>query len=1205
MNTLNTEVQRYRDVNFLPASEPPCSIKKNRKFYKSFLLLISILSFLACEQNGTHFTLIAPEKSGITFSNTIFETDSIHYFNFPYIYTGGGVGIGDFNKDGLPDIFFSGNMVSSKLYLNEGDFQFRDISKEAGIETKHWATGVSIIDINQDSWPDIYLSVGGYGSDEVKRNLLFINNQDMSFTESAAQYGIADEGHSTQSAFFDYDLDGDLDLYVMTHANESYANISKLYTIKDGKGPSTDRLYQNIGSDSLGHPFYRNVSQQAGITIEGYGLGLAISDLNQDGWPDIYVANDFISNDLIYLNQRDGTFINQLAELTQHSSQNGMGVDIADINNDGLPDIIVMDMLPESNHRQKTMTANANNDFVKRTLSNGFSPQFIRNTLQVHQGLRPNGNPSFSEVGRMAGVHQTDWSWAPLFADFDNDGLLDLYITNGFRRDVTDHDFQEFHEDALMHEQGSGELSMPKVLQKLFQLDSVYLPNYIFQNRGGLLFEDQTKASGMGQASMSNGAAYADFDQDGDLDLVVNNLNAPAFLYRNESSQNRQAHYLTLTFAGKYPNREGIGTKVTLHLADGSQLSQENYPVRGYMSSVQAGVHFGLGEETSLSLLEIVWPDGFAESYTDLLTDSVYAFTYGKGTPLLKPSSPNSHQNSSMFREVSNKRNIHLKHRENSHSDFKLEPLLAHQYDYHGPGIAVGDIHGDSKEDFYIGGARGQEGSLFLQNGHGTFSQKNLEGSEFYEDMGALLFDADQDEDLDLYVVSGGSSVKYFQKGHYQDRLYRNDGEGNYSLDSMALPEIRSSGSCVIAEDFDQDGDLDLFVGGRVVPGKFPISPRSYLLENKEGKFEDVTEKLAPGLAEVGMVCSALWTDYDNDQDADLMIVGEWMPIALFQNNDGKFNPVNVPAFQDKPGLWNSLAGADMDQDGDIDYVAGNWGENTSFKARSKEPLRVYAKDFDENGSIDAILTRFIQGKEYPIAPRGAMINQLESIKRLFPKYQEYAEADIHQILSAYDTSNLAILEANYLSSSYIENLGEGNFNISALPREAQLAPLFGLQLKDVNADGKTDILAIGNFSATEVISGGYDAHKGLLLIGDGAGDFNPMSISEAGLWLEGDARALSSMATADGENLFLATINNDSLRVFVNDESTELKKVPLLPDERSAEILFKNGYKRKYECYLGEGYLSQSSCVLEIDEEVLSVKIFNLKGESRSLRFD
>ena len=1143
----------------------------------------------------------------ITFSNTILETDSIHYFNFPYIYIGAGVGVADFNNDSFPDIFFAGNMVSSRLYINQGNsgsapFQFEDVSHSAGIETNRWATGVSVADVNQDGWMDIYLSVGGFAEAGDRENRLFINNQDLTFTESAKQYGLADDGYSTQAAFFDYDRDGDLDVYVMEHANEAYAAISKLHTYKDGRGPSTDRLYENVATADSPHPYYRDVSDSAGILIEGYGLGLAISDINQDGWPDVYVATDFIASDLLYINNPEGqpTFENRLDEYVQHISRNGMGVDVADINNDALPDILVLDMLPPSAARQKTMTASMNYDHFRYTQKQGFSPQFIRNTLQINRGVDPDGNYRFSELGRLAGLHETDWSWSPLIVDFDNDGLKDVYITNGFRRDVTDHDFQEYTEQTNAYVRGSGELSIPEVVEKLLQLDSVSLPNFMFQNQDSLQFADRTQDWGMDHPSMSNGSAYADFDLDGDLDLVVNNINAPAFLYENKGQPENTNHYLRIKLLGDTPNCNALGAKVTATLSNEKKLYYENYGVRGYMSTSESIIHMGLGEATQLDTLEIIWPDGKQQLRTRLAADTTYQFSYSDTGFIAPRNFTDSSANNRLFEEVSTQLISGYQHTENVSEDFRYEPLLLHQFDNYGPGLAVGDMNGDDRTDFYVGGARYHNGTFFFQSADHTFTAKELTGTEIHEDMGTLLFDADQDGDLDLYVVSGGSSVKFFNKGHYQDRLYTNDGEGNFTLNEDALPEINTSGSCVVAADFDQDNDLDLFVGGRVVPGKFPTTPRSYLLINQDGKFYERTEELATGLSEVGMVCSALWTDYDNDQDVDLIVAGEWMPITVFENTGGKLSKRVDTGLESFQGWWNSLAGGDMDNDGDIDYVVGNIGNNTAFKVQLGQPLRMYAKDFDNNSSIDAIVTRFINDKETPIASRGTLIDQLTVINRIFPTYNQFATADIHQVLDAFDTTDMQVLETTYLQSAYIENLGDGNFAISPLPLEAQVAPLFGLELRDFDADGNLDILGIGNDYQTEVISGWYDAHQGIYLKGNGKGKFRAVPPGKSGFFVGGDARALGSLRTSRGV-LTIATVNTDSLRIF-HSAAHDASYLPLQSHDVWVEMQHQDGSMSKFERHIGQGYLSQSAPLLTIPENVRSATITDWRGQSRSV---
>lgn len=1161
-------------------------------------LVASVFLIGGCRSNTSdkRFKLISPEQSKIDFNNKVWETEERHYFSFAYLYNGGGVGVGDFNNDGLEDVFFSGNLVPSKLYLNKGDFVFEDITEKAGILSEGWDNGVSVVDINQDGWLDIYVSVGGFAPAGDRRNKLYINNGDATFTEAAEAYGLDDDGFATQAAFFDYDRDGDLDMYLLRHANENTDEVEKLYTLRDGSGPSTDKLYRNNGVGANGHPTFEDVSAEAGILTEGYGLGVAIVDIDQDGWPDVYVANDFLASDLLYINNKNGTFTDKSSSYFSHTTRNSMGIQVADLTNDGLLDIFVLDMLPEDNERQKTMTSGMDYQHFKETLKKGFHPQFIRNVLQLNRGMDAKGNPIFSEVGRLAGLHETDWSWCPLAADFDNDGRKDLYISNGFRRNITDHDFQEYSSQQQIFQKGTGKMREAKVVKRIRELDSIFLPNYMFRGSDSLRFKNVGDDWGFSRSSLSNGSAYADFDNDGDLDLVVNNINAPAFLYQNQSKNN---HYIQLDLKGQVNNKDAFGSKVSVYLDNGELLYQEKNPVKGYMSTSQQKLHFGLPKAAKVDSVIVYWPDDRKSRFIPQKLDTAYLLDIAQARPweVRDRKAPKS-----LFKEVTDSIGFEHRHVENKGNDFIHEPLLLHQYDYNGPGLAVADCNGDGLDDFYIGGSRGNSGQLFFQQKDGSFVPKPLDDELKYEDGGALFFDADNDGDPDLYVVSGGSAVKYFEKGHYQDRLYINDGKGNFTYDENALPPIEASGSSVVASDYDGDGDLDLFVGGRVVPGSFPLAPKSYLLQNNKGQFIDVTRESAPQLAEVGMVSSALWTDIDNDKDTDLLVVGEYMPVTVFTNNGGILEP--SPMSDEMAGIkgwWNSIAGGDFDNDGDIDYIVGNLGLNNAYKVSKEQPLRVYAKDFDGNSSIDAIATRFIKGKEVSIAPRNLLASQLNSVKKIFRSYSDFAKSDVHDLLRVLDSSGIQVLETNELASMYLENKGKGELAMQKLPLPAQYSALNGLQVGDFDEDGNLDVMALGNMYPTEVISGYIDGGKGLVLQGDGKGSFSEIALPESGFYVPGDARALASLAYGSRGNLLIATVNSGRTKLFSKagrGGQTTLK----WPEKADYGLIeFRDGRKRKIEKYYGEGYLSQSSQIIEIPKDCKRTIFYDLKGKKVS----
>ncbi len=1180
-----------------------------------YFLLFMMVWVWACSPTPTPtplLELMPPEQTGIHFTNQLQEDENLNIFTFEYFYNGAGVGIGDFNGDSLQDLFFTSNMGNCSLYLNRGNFTFEDITEKAGIHTQgKWATGVSIIDINQDHLPDIYICFSGPWQEPQKRaNELYINNGNNTFTEQAATYGLADTGHSVQAAFLDYDLDGDLDMYLLTNMTDKTGpNIIRPKRIL-GEMLNTDRLYRNNGNLT-----FTNVSPEVGITIEGYGLGLSITDINLDGWPDIYISNDYLSNDLLYFNNQDGTFTNRADRFFQHTSYSAMGNDVSDFNNDGKADLITLDMLPPDNFRQKMMLGVTPYDRYRSELQYGYAPQFMRNTLQLNQGFSPKGDLVFSEIGQLAGIQATDWSWSALWADLDNDGWRDLIITNGYPKDITNRDFASYKAQELMSTQYN-EPMQKRMLRALNQVEGAYLPNFVFQNRKEMVFKDQSENWGFTQPSYSTGAAYTDLDNDGDLDLVMNNTDQPAFIYQNHTETRTKNHYLKISLTGPSNNLRGIGAKVYL-FASGHQQYQENYPVRGFQSTVEGTMHFGLGNQPFVDSLMVKWPDGNQQVLPQTVANQILHVDYKNSS---KPSRPLFQtKKEPLFRQARVDYNIAFRHQESHYADFKIQPLLPQKYSQNGPGIAVGDMNGDGREDFFVGGAFKQSGQLMFQQADGSFRSWALTTETKYEeDMGALLFDADQDEDLDLYIVSGGSEFPAGSK-YYQDRLYFNNGRGDFSWRPDALPTLYASGSCAIAADYDQDGDLDLFVGGRLTPNQYPDPGESQLLENRNGHFVDVTVQVAPDLKNIGMVTAALWTDVDNDHHLDLMVVGEWMPVTIFQNQNGKFTNITEKlGLSATQGWWNSLQAADFDQDGDTDYVLGNLGLNSRYKTSREAPLQAYVYDFNADGSKDAVLSYYQEGKSYPLHPRDDMFQQLISLKKKFPLYADYAKATIQDLFSEELLSKATVLTSQTFASGYLENKGADKWQMHDLPIEAQFAPVFGLLTGDYDGDNFPDVLLTGNSYATEVQTGRYDALHGVFLKGDGQGNFKTENNE---FFVTGDAKSLAELNTSQQKPLLLAAINDDTLQVLEAEKYPEVR-VPIMADDAYALVTFEdvrrgdgprgdgqhgngprgNEKKVKYEFYYGAGYLSQSSRMLRLPATVKEVIVYNFKGEARKL---
>ncbi|MEK6781231.1 MAG: VCBS repeat-containing protein [Bacteroidota bacterium] len=1164
----------------------------------SFVLLSFIL--IRCSDHSEKlFTPINSSLTGITFSNTITVGDSLSVLDSEYLYNGGGVAIGDINNDGLQDIYFTGNMTSSRLYLNKGNLtagqaglKFEDITDQANVGTTKWANGVAMVDINQDGYKDIYICIGGTRRtpEKDRANLLFINNGDATFTESAARYGLADSGYGIQSAFFDYDLDGDLDMYLLRNSFVSYHRNSSRPKLINGEAASTDKLFRNNGDLT-----FTDVSRQAGILIEGFGLGLGVSDINEDGWPDVYTSNDFITNDLLYINNHDGTFTNRAAQFLKHQTFNGMGCDIADYNNDGQVDIVVLDMLPEDNKRWKLTSRGNTYDEFQNGIKNGYEYQYIRNTLQLN-----NGNGTFSEIGQLAGVEATEWSWSALFADYDNDGLKDLFISNGYKQDIINLDFVVYGDK----EQSMGlDAADDKERQALLnELPGIKLHNYVYRNNGDLTFSDESESWGMSTPTYSSGAAYADLDNDGDLDVVINNVDEEASLLESHASQSKKpSNYLRISLVGSATNKEGIGAKVYIR-NKGTLQYQYFSPFRGYLSTVEPYLHFGLGDWQQADSLEVLWPDGKYQLLQNVKANQILKIDYASvsdRTVSKKVKSP------ALFEEVSKQMGIDFLHQENTFVDFKLQPTLPHMHSRNGPGVTVGDVNGDKREDFYVGGASGFSGAMFIQHPDGKFERKPIEGMDsLSEEMGVLFFDADNDNDLDLYSVSGGSE-QIKDSELYQDLLYLNDGHGGFVVASTALPTIRQSGSCVVAGDYDRDGDLDLFVGGRIIPKEYPMPAGSFLLRNdsKAGSihFTDITQEIQ-GLQYIGLVCSALWTDYDNDGWLDLIVTGEFMRLQFYHNDRGKLiNATDDIGLEHTSGWWNSLVSGDFDSDGDTDYVAGNLGMNSHFHTAKEEPLCIYASDYNKDGRLDPVMSYYVQGKKYVGHSRDNLIDQIHSMRARFRTYTDYANANFEESFLPEELKDAFVVCSERFESSYVENLGKGKFKMTSLPLMAQFSAVHGMVTGDYNQDGSLDVLLVGNSYAPEISSGRDDASIGLYLRGDGKGEFKPLPVANSGFMADQDAKGLAKLVLPDGREMIIVGNNNSAVQAFVTQSSGAY----FHPERNdSYALITSNGGKTyKHEFYYGSTYLSQSSRDLKLSTDMISIKVFDFKGNEREIK--
>lgn len=1111
--------------------------------FPAFVYMVLSVVFSTCHNKATAppklFTLISPQKSGVHFNNMVEDTEDFNIIDYLYYYNGGGVAVGDINNDGLPDIYFTGNNVPNKLYLNKGNFQFEDITDKSGAGgPSGWKTGVTMADVNGDGFLDIYVCYLGDYLNKKGRNQLFMNNHDNTFTEEAKQYGLDNIGFSTQAVFFDYDNDGDLDMYQLNHSvhsNRNYGDTS-LRRIRDPL--AGDELFKNDN----GH--FTDVSKQAGILGSpiGYGLGIAVGDINNDGWLDIYISNDFHENDYLYYNNGDGTFTEGVTKSMGHTSRFSMGNDMADFNNDGYPDLMVLDMLPEKEELVKTSPGDDPYDIYKMKLSFGYYYQYSRNTLQLN--MPANMEPDkkgvkkalFSEIGQLAGVSATDWSWSPLFTNLDNDGFKDLFITNGILRRPNDMDYLKYVSNEEV--QQAVHADRKDVKKKLIsRMPSEPVSNYAYHNGGNLTFSNKAAEWGLDRPGFSNGAAYADLDGDGDMDLIVNNINSPASVYRNESNHLNKNHNLKIKLQGSNKNTFGLGAKIIIN-HQGKIFYQEQMPTRGFESSVDPFLNFGLGNLSEIDSLTVIWPGAKYQTLTHIPTNQ--SITLQQKNAIATYNYDSGYTSKTLFTDVTEQWNIRYQHKENNYTDFNAEPLIPHMLSTEGPKIATGDVDGDGLEDFFAGGAKGAPGKLFLQQKSGKFIPSNdkvWRADSLYEDTGCAFFDADNDGDLDLIILSGGNESSASER-LLQPRLYLNNGKGIFTKGDKQLPPLFINGSCVVPGDYDKDGDMDLFMGSSSVPGKYGISPASYLLQNDgKGNFKDVTNSVAPELSNIGMVTCGIWADIDGDKKKELIITGEWMPITIFKNISNKLvNITKKTGLENTEGWWNCIQAGDFDKDGDMDFILGNLGLNANLKASVIEPVQLYIKDFDNNGKPDPIITYYKQHKKYPLPSMDELFLQIPSLKKASVKYLDYAKKGFHDIFKPSELKGAIIKRVVNFKTSYLENLGNGAFAVKDLPIEAQFAPVRSILCGDFNKDGKEDILLGGNFYAVPPKTGRYDASYGTLLLGDGKGKFSFINARQSGVVLTGEVRDMKRIELSKGKEIIIAGKNNDYLQVLMPD---------------------------------------------------------------------
>ncbi len=1093
-------------------------MKVNSLYFK--VCILSIVFYSSCntpirDLNPSEikggFELLDAKRTGIDFNNTIKESTKVNHLYYNQIYSGAGVAIGDINNDGLSDIFFCGNQVSDRLYLNKGDFKFEDITKKSKVARNDgWSWGVTMADVNNDGYLDIYVSRNGESMvPEERKNQLFINNQDLTFTESAMAYGLADAGFSSQAVFFDMDNDGDLDMYQVNQLPDARLFSRYINIPKEREKYYSDKLYKNENGR------YYDVSEQAGISRQlTYGLGVSITDFNNDGWADIYIANDYDGPDYLYYNNGDGTFKNVIHEKVKHTSQFSMGTDTGDINNDGFMDLLTLDMAAADHYRSKTNMGSMSTEKFNQLVSDGNHYQYMTNTLQIN-----NAGRSFSDISNIAGIAKTDWSWAGLLVDLDNDGLKDIIISNGVKKDVRNNDFLTEINKTLK----TGSQDFYNMAKKA---PSEPLANYAYRNTGNFKFEKVAKKWGFNKPSFSNGMSYGDLDNDGDLDIVVNNMESPAFVYENKATGN----FLRINLEGPDKNKFGYGAKAIIHHNGITQIA-DNTVTRGYLSSVEPGIFFGLGKDIELEKIEVLWPDGKTNIYENESANTVITAKHSDAIT----ANSKAQRISPLLEEVrATDYGLNFQHVENEVNEYKDEILLPHNISENGPFTAVADVNGDNLEDLFIGGAAGQSGVLYIQEATGGFTKGNSQpwnSDQASEDLEALFFDADSDGDMDLYVASGGSE---YSRGNafLKDRLYLNNGSGVFSKSEDAIPNIYESSQCVKTSDIDEDGDIDLFVGTRLIAGKYGFPATSYLLINENGKFEKAIDDVAPALSNLGMVTDAVFTDIDQDNDEDLIIVGEWMNIEVLSNNNGKFSrKTDEYGLGDTRGIWWSITAEDLDNDGDDDYIIGNLGLNNKFKASKEHPFKLYANDFDENGTNDVVLAKFYKNDYVPVRGRECTSQQMPYVADKFKDYHSFASSKLVEILPEDKVNDAMVYEIKSFESIILIN-NNGELKLKILPNEVQVSPIKSSLVFDINGDGNKDIVTVGNHYGVEVETTRYDAGIGSVLLGDGNNNFIVQSPIQSGFNVAYDSRDIAYIKSGQ-QNIIIVSNNDSSLTTF------------------------------------------------------------------------